>query len=131
MLTAVVFVTLMSNRERWARICHRHFDCHGHYDYIIAGSDDEIYSEFTAGKSGFNYGAIYVYGKIGTKSKQFTYGTIDDEKDIMHITLDEGRMPETETEIAASAKALNAWYWVGKCGDTITLDKIPTPLSVL
>lgn len=122
LLTAVVFVTLMSNRERWARICHRVFDYNGHYDYIIAGSDDEIFSEFTAGKGGFNYGAIYVLGKIGTESKQFTYGTIDDPNDVAHIPLDEGRMPETETELAASVKALNAWYWVGKCGDTITLD---------
>lgn len=122
LLTAVVFVTLMLNRERWARICHRVFDYNGHYDYIIAGSDDEIFSEFTAGKKGYNYGVIYVYGKIGTESKRFTYGAIDDEKNIMHIPLDEGRMPETETEIAASVKALNAWYWVGKCGDTITLD---------
>lgn len=122
LLTAVVFVTLMSNRERWARTCHSYFDHHGHYDYIIAGSDDEIYSEFTAGKSGFNYGSIYVYGKIGTESKQFTYGTIDDENDIAHIPLDEGRMPANENEIAVSVRALNAWFWVGKCGDTITLD---------
>ncbi len=122
LLTAVVFVTLMSNRERWARICHRYFDYNGHYDYIIAGSDDEIYSEFTAGKIGFNYGSIYVYGKIGTESKQFTYGTIDDEKDVMHIPLDEGRMPATENEIAVSVRVLNAWFWVGKCGDTIMLD---------
>lgn len=122
LLTAVVFVTLMLNRERWARICHRVFDYNGHYDYIIAGSDDEIFSKFTAGKKGYNYGLIYVYGKIGTESKKFTYGTIDDEKNVAHIPLDEGRMPETEVEIAASVKALNAWNWVGKCGDAITLD---------
>ena len=122
LLTAVVFVTLMTERERWVRMCHSNFDYRGHFDYIFVNSDDELYSKITAGKEDYNYGVINVYGKIGTDKKQFTYGTIDDEYDIMHIPFDEGRLPETDTEIAASVKALNAWHWVGKCGDTITLD---------
>lgn len=122
LLTAVVFLTLMSNRERWVRQCHKVFDMYGHIGCVLVGSDDETLSKLTAGKTGYNYGAIYVYGTLGIDDKQFTYGTIDDKKNVMHIPLDEGRMPQTDTEIAASVKVLNALFWVGKCGDTIKLD---------
>ena len=126
LLTAVVFVTLMSTRERWVRRCHRYFDISGHYDLMIFNSDDELVSDILNGEKGYydsyNYGVIYVYGKLGNEQKQFTYGMADDKHDLLHPPLDEGRMPETDTEIATTVKVLNEFFWAGKCGDTITLD---------
>lgn len=122
LLTAVVFVTLMSARERATRRAHDYFDMYAHYDLIIANSNDEIFSKLTANKKNYNYGVINVYGKMGSSANKYCYGTIRDEHDVWHIPLDEGRMPETDTELAASSKVLNAFYWVGKCGDTIELD---------
>ena len=126
LLTAVVFVTLMMYREDFVRLCHRYFDGRGHFDLMIVNSDDELLSEILNGEKGYrddyNYGLINVYGKIGTDQMKLTYGTIDDKHNIMHLPLQEGRMPETDTELTASVQALNAFYWVGKCGDTITLE---------
>ena len=126
LLTAVVFVAIMSNRERFVRKCHSDFDATGHFDLMIFNSDDELISEILNGEKGYrddyNYGAIYVYGKMGTPEIQFTYGTLDDEHNIHHIPLDEGRLPETDTELIATVKVLDKFFWVGKCGDTITLD---------
>lgn len=122
LLTAVVFVTLMSARERAVKRAHTYFDWYGHYDLIVVNSDDDIFSKLTANKKGYNYCVINVYGKIGSSEKKYYYGTIEDEHDVWHIPLEEGRMPKTDTELAASAKVLNALYWVGKCGDTIELD---------
>lgn len=122
LLTAVVFVTLMLARERTVKRAHTNFDLYGHYDLLVANSDDDIYSKLTAHKKGYNYCVINVYGKTGSSDKKYYYGTIEDEHDVWHIPLEEGRMPKNDTEIAASAKVLNALYWVGKCGDTIELD---------
>lgn len=126
LLTAVVFVTLMLYREKLVRRCHMYFDAGGHFDLMIANSDDELLSEILNGEKGYrddyNYGFINVFGKMGTAGRQFTYGMIDDEHDILHIPLKEGRMPKTEAELAASVQVLNAFFWAGKCGDTITLE---------
>lgn len=122
LLTAIVFVTLMSKREESARFFHEVYDTYGHYDVLIANSDDEILAKATEGYSGYDYGAMYVYGKMGYGGNFFEYGTIKDEHNIWHVPLDEGRMPETADEIAAVSTVLDACYWVGKCGDTITLD---------
>lgn len=126
LLTAVVFVTLMSYREKFVRRCHDSFDGGGHYDLMIVNSDDELISEVLNYENGYrknyNYSFINVYGKIGTDDKQFTYGVLNDERNLMHIPLQEGRLPETDTELAATVQALGKFFWVGKCGDTITLE---------
>lgn len=127
LLTAVVFVTMMSYREKVVRIAHKIFDSAGHYDLMIVNSDDEIVSKILNGEKGYkddyNYGVVYVYGKLGTEDKQFTYGSaVDDKHNLLHVPLVEGRMPKTDTELAISAKVLEAFFWPGKCGDTITLE---------
>lgn len=122
LLTTVVFVTLMLKREEYARFFHEVYDAHGHYDVLIANSDDEILAKAAEGYSGYNYGVMYVYGEMGYGGNYFEYGTLDDEHNIWHVPLDEGRMPETEDEIAAVSTVLDACFWVGKCGDTITLN---------
>ena len=126
LLTAVVFVTLMTNRERWVRKCHSFYDASGRFDLMIYNSDDELITEILNDEKGYRddykYGAIYVYGKIGTDEIQLTYGSLDDKHDLLHPPLDEGRMPETDTELIATVQALENFFWPGKCGDTITLD---------
>lgn len=122
LLTAVIFVTLMSMREETVRSRHKIYDTYGHYDVLIANSDDEILAKATKGKWGYNYGVMYVLGEMGTADSRFFYGTIEDEHDLWHVPLDEGRMPETADELAVDRAVLDTFYWVGKCGDTITLD---------
>lgn len=122
LLTAIVFAVLMSAREECVRFYHSVFDLEGHYDLLIANSDDRLLSKITEGKKNYDYGVINVFGEMGYRENRFTYGTISDEHNIWHIPLDEGHMPETENEIAVAGSVLDACYWVGKCGDTITLD---------
>ncbi|MDE6727569.1 MAG: ABC transporter permease [Oscillospiraceae bacterium] len=122
LLTAVIFATLLSAREKCVRFYHNIFDQNGYYELMIANSDDELLSKVIGGKKGYNYGVMYIYGKMGNEDKKFTYGTIDDKHNLWHPPLDEGRMPETADEIAAFDSVLDAFYWAGKCGDSITLD---------
>ena len=122
LLTAIIFTALMSLREECVRFYERAFDNMGHYEVLIANSDDELLAQALGGRSDCDYGVINVYGKLGYRDKQFTYGTISDEHDLWHTPLDEGRMPVTANEIAAVRTVLDACYWVGECGDSITLN---------
>ncbi len=122
LLTAIIFAALMSLREECVRFYERAFDSLGHYDILIANSDDELLAQALGGRTDCDYGVINVYGKLGYRDKQYTYGTISDEHNLWHIPLEEGRMPETANEIAAVRTVLDAYYWIGKCGDTITLN---------
>ncbi len=122
LLTAVIFVILMSARESVVRDFHRWCDLDGNYDVLIANSDDETLAKATEGRSGYNYGVMYVYGKMGIDDDRFEYATIKDEHNIWHTPLEEGRMPETADEIAIDRGVLKKFHWAGKCGDTITLD---------
>ena len=121
LLAAIVFIGLAAVRENRASSFHVLFnnDVYGHAEIIAADSNDEIFQKVTEGKSGYNYCVINVYGKF---ENGFSYGTIEDEQNVWHIPLTEGRMPETADEIAADRGALNKLFWAGKCGDTITID---------
>ncbi len=122
LLTAIVFAALMSLREECVRYHEHVFDWSGHYEVLIANSDDELLARVLDGRTDCDYGVINVLGKLGYRDNQFTYGTISDEHDLWHTPLKEGRMPETANEIAAPQIVLDACYWIGECGDTITLN---------
>lgn len=122
MLTAILFAALMSLREECVHFYENAFNNLGHYDILIANSDDELLAQALSGRTDCDYGVINVLGKLGYRDKQFTYGTISDEHNLWHAPLEEGRMPETANEIAAVRTVLDACYWIGECGDTITLN---------
>ena len=122
LLTALVFVTLILQREVYVRALESERDSVGAFDIIIGNSNDELLAKVTEGKTKYTYGYINVLGEMGSPTARFLYGTIHDEHDLYHLPLDEGRMPETSSEIAIDTDTLSALYWVGKCGETITLD---------
>lgn len=122
LITAIIFAALMSLREECVRFYERAFDNMGHYDVLIANSDDELLTQVLGGRTDCDYGVINILGKLGYRDKQFTYGTILDEHNLWHTPLESGRMPETANEIAAVRTVLDACYWIGECGDKITLN---------
>lgn len=66
LLTAMIFVALMSAREQCVRYYQETFDRDGHYDILIGNSDDEILANVTDGRSGYTYGSMYVLGEMAT-----------------------------------------------------------------
>ncbi len=119
LLTAIVFVYLMSSREAFARSIYSEYECVGHHDIIIGNSNDEVLNKITEGKSGYYYGFINVLGTMGNGINSFPYGTVHDEHNIYFVPLDEGRMPETVDELAIDRGVLELLSWAGKCGDSI------------
>ena len=122
LLAAIIFVTLMSIRAEYVTAYNESCDMYGNYEVVIKNSDDDILKMLTNGNSGCNFGSITVFGELGNEGMHFAYGTIEDEYNIWHIPISEGRMPETADEIAADKGALDKLFWAGKCGDTINLN---------
>ena len=79
------------------RFYERAFDNMGHYDVLIANSDDELLAQALGGRTDCDYGVINVLGKLGYRDKQFTYGTISDEHNLWHTPLESGRPTYTIT----------------------------------
>ena len=122
LLTAIVFVHFMSSREAAVRDVYSCYEASGRYEVIIGNSNDEVLGKLTDGKSGYNYGYMNVLGTMGNAVNSYLYGNVNDEHDIYFIPLDEGRMPETADELAVDRGVLEALFWAGKCGDSITLN---------
>ena len=93
MLTAILFAALMSLREECVHFYENAFNNLGHYDILIANSDDELLAQALSGRTDCDYGVINVLGQLGYRDTQFTYGTISDEHNLWHAPLEEGRMP--------------------------------------
>ncbi|MBS7370628.1 MAG: hypothetical protein KIG62_10935 [Oscillospiraceae bacterium] len=51
LLTAILFAALMSLREECVRFYENAFDNLGHYDILIANSDDELLSQALGGRT--------------------------------------------------------------------------------
>lgn len=124
LLAALILTFLLSKREFCARELDRYYDGYGAYDIIIGNSNDEILAKVTEGKSNYKYGYIDVLGEVGTPMKRYLYGVLHDPQNMYHAPLREGRLPQTSSEIALDEDIVKELYWVGKCGETITLDGV-------
>lgn len=124
LLTAIIMAFLLSKREFCARELDRHYDAYGAYDIIIGNSNDEILAKVTEGKSNYKYGYIDVLGEMGTPAKRYLFGVLHDPQNMYHAPLQEGRLPQTSSEIALDEDIVEELHWVGKCGETITLDGV-------
>ncbi|MDE6732671.1 MAG: hypothetical protein K2J77_07330 [Oscillospiraceae bacterium] len=122
LLAAMIFVLLILRREYSVRRLDSCRDSWGAFDLIIVNSNDELLAKVTEGKTGYTYGSLDVVGEMGNEANRFLVGVLHDEHNLYHIPLSEGRLPETSTEIALDTNTIKALFWVGKCGETITLD---------
>lgn len=122
LLTAIVFVVLMLRREYSVRKLDSFRDVNGAFDLIIVNSNDELLAKVTEWKTGCTYGYLDVVGEMGNEANRFLVEVLHDEHNLYHLPLSEGRLPETSTEIALDTNTISSLYWVGKCGETITLD---------
>lgn len=122
LLAAMVFVVLIMQREVYVRGLDNRQNGQGAFDVIIGNSDDEILAKVTEGKTKYTYGYLDVVGELGNAANRFLVGVLHDEYGLYHLPLSEGRLPETSSEIALERTTIEKLYWVGKCGEEITLD---------
>ena len=122
LLCAVVCCAFLMIRQDQRRWIDDYYDTHGFYTVAVptpSGYDkviDLLSTDETV------RGTMYVTGEAGIGVDKFQIGTLDDPQNLAHIPLEEGRMPQTENEIAIGRNVLSKFGFFGKVGDDITLD---------
>ena len=118
LLTAITLVYWLGQREIQNRYFEENIYSNGVEELIIFNSNDELRSIVLNENKRIKSASAYKFGDFG----DFAFGTVDDPHDIMRITLESGRLPTVENEIAIDRAVLNALYWTGKTGDKISFD---------
>ncbi len=122
LLCAVVCCAFLMIRQDQRRWLDDYYDQHGYYTVAVPTptSYDKVIDLLSTDET--VRGTMYVTGEAGIGVDKFQIGTIDDPENLAHIPLEEGRMPQTENEIAIGRSVLNKFGFFGKVGDDITLD---------
>ena len=122
LLCAVVYCAFLMIRQDQRRWLDDYYDQHGYYTVAVPTptSYDKVIDLLSTDET--TRGTMYVTGEAGIGVDKFQIGTIDDPENLAHIPLEEGRMPQTENEIAIGRNVLNKFGFFGKVGDDITLD---------
>ncbi|MBR1765214.1 MAG: sigma-70 family RNA polymerase sigma factor [Ruminococcus sp.] len=122
LLCAVVccaFLMLRANENTQLNI---EYDEQGAFQLLLPDNDKRERLAAELAVDGTPTGKMLIYGKAGTGEHRFTYGAFDDPENLAHYCLKEGRLPESEGEIAIASQALGDMNYIGRVGDTISLD---------
>lgn len=120
LLAIVITVSFLQLRANFNRDLHNYYYLYGYYDAILPDASDELLSEISDDNT--VNGEIYALGKATVRGEGFTYGYIDDPQGLAHIPFESGRFPKSSSEIAIDRGVLNRIGYVGKLGDSISLD---------
>ena len=122
LLCAVVCCAFLMIRQDQRRWIDDNYDTHGYYTVAIPSPTayDEVIDLLSTDET--VRGTMYVTGEAGIGVDKYQTGTLDDPENLAHIPMEDGRMPQTENEIAIGRNVLNKFGFFGKVGDDITLD---------
>lgn len=118
LLMAITLVYWLGQREIQNRYFEENIYSDGVEELTIFNSNDELRSIVLNENKRIKSASAYKFGEFG----DFAFGTVDDPHNIMRITLESGRLPAAESEVAVDRAVLNALYWTGKTGDKISFD---------
>lgn len=118
LLTAITLVYWLGQREINNRYFEENIYSNGAEELVIFNSNDELRSIVLNENKKIKTASAYKFGEFG----DFAFGTVDDPHNIMRITLECGRLPTAENEVAVDRAVLNSLYWTGKTGDKISFD---------
>lgn len=118
LITAITLVFWLSHRENTNRYLNEIYNASGTDELAIYNSNDELKSFVLSENKKIKTASAYKFGDFG----EYAFGTVDDPHNIMRIKLESGRLPLSENETAVDRAVLNALYWTGKVGDSITFD---------
>lgn len=118
LLTAITLVYWLGQREIQNRYFEENIYSNGVEELMIFNSNDELRSTVLNENKRIKSASAYKFGDFS----DFAFGTVDDPHNIMRITLESGRLPAAENEVAVDRAVLNALYWTGKTGDKISFD---------
>ena len=119
LITAITLVYWLLQRENTNRYFNDYlYSSSGTHELAIYNSNDELKSFVLNENKKIKTASAYKFGDFG----EYAFGTVDDPHNIMRIKLESGRLPSSENEIAVDRAVLDALYWTGKVGDSITFE---------
>lgn len=119
LITAITLVFWLLQREKTNRYFNDYlYSSSGMHELAVYNSNDELKSFVLSENRKIKTASAYKFGDFG----EYAFGTVDDPHNIMRIKLESGRLPRSENEIAVDRAVLDALYWTGKIGDSITFE---------
>ena len=122
LLCAVVCCAFLMLRANEYTQLNLEYDQQGAFQLLLPDNEKREQLAAELAEEGTPTGKMLIYGKAGAGEHRFTLGAFDDPENLAHYAMKEGRLPESEGEIAIAAEALKDMNYIGRVGDTIELD---------
>lgn len=122
LLTAIITSVFLFIREEINREVETGYDTFGKYDLILSGIPDDIKNELIPSDLTFTHETVTVPGKADFYGKEYNYGYTDKACNLLHVPMKNGSMPFFENEAAVEQSLLESVGYLGKTGDSITIN---------
>ena len=122
LLTAIITSVFLFIREEISREVESGYDSYGKYELLLSNVPDDFKNELTSAGSAFTHETITVPGKADFYGKQYTYGYADEGYSLLQAPMKDGSMPVSENEAAVEQSLLESAGYLGKVGDSITIN---------
>ncbi len=122
LLTAIITTVFLFIREGINQEVELWYDSFGKYDLILSVSDD-LKSELIPADADCIHETVTVPGKVDFYGNECAYGyTTEMGYNLLHIPMVSGSLPVSENEAAVAQSLLESVGYLGKSGDSITIN---------
>ncbi len=122
LLTAIITTVFLFIREGINQEVESWYDSSGKYDLILSVSDD-LKSELIPADADCIHETVTVPGKVDFYGNECVYGyTTEMGYNLLHIPMVSGSLPVSENEAAVAQSLLESVGYLGKSGDSITIN---------
>lgn len=122
LLTAIITTVFLFIREGINQEVESTYDYSGKYDLILSISDD-LKSELIPADADCIHETVTVPGKVDFYGNECAYGyTTENGYNLLHIPMVSGSLPVSENEAAVAQSLLESVGYLGKSGDSITIN---------
>lgn len=122
LLTAIITTVFLFIREGINQEVESWYDSSGKYDLILSVSDD-LKSELIPADADCIHETVTVPGKVDFYGNECVYGyTTEMGYNLLHIPMVSGSLPVSENEAAVAQSLLKSVGYLGKSGDSITIN---------
>ncbi len=122
LLTAIITTVFLFVREGVNQEVESKYDYSGKYDVLLIVPDD-LKNELVPADADCIHEIVTVPGKVDFYGKEYAYGyTTEMGYNLLHIPMVSGSLPVSENEAAVAQSLLESVGYLGKSGDSITIN---------
>ena len=122
LLTVIITTVFLFIREGVNQEVESWYDSSGKYNLLLIVPDD-LKSELIPADADCIHETVTVPGKVDFYGKEYTYGyTSEMGYNLLHIPMVSGSLPVLENEVAVAQSLLESVGYLGRSGDSITIN---------